>query len=113
MVSGPLLNRSTLDVVHVNAEFADQASDHDPSVARILMNDETTLCALAQRVVAKGGVASSLCTKLDNAAAARARGDLKAAQNMLKAFMNEVSAQTGKAISQADADLLILLAGRL
>ena len=23
------------DVVHVNAEFADQASDHDPSVARI------------------------------------------------------------------------------
>ena len=23
------------DVVHVNAEFADQASDHDPSVARL------------------------------------------------------------------------------
>jgi len=113
LVSGSLLNRSTLDVVHVNAEFADQASDHDPSVAKILMNDETTLCALAQRVVAKSGVASSLCAKLDNAAAARARGDLGTAQNMLNAFMNEVNAQTGKAISQADADLLILLAGRL
>jgi hypothetical protein len=25
---------STFDVVHVNAEFADQASDHDPSIAR-------------------------------------------------------------------------------
>jgi uncharacterized protein len=25
------------DVVHVNAEFADQASDHDPQVARFLV----------------------------------------------------------------------------
>jgi predicted extracellular nuclease len=113
LVSGSLLNRSTLDVVHVNAEFADQASDHDPSVVRILMNDESTLCALAQRVAAKSGVASSLCAKLDNAAAARNRGDLKAAQNMLKAFVNEVNAQRGKAITTDDADLLILLAGRL
>jgi predicted extracellular nuclease len=113
LVSGSLLNRSTLDVVHVNAEFADQASDHDPSVVRILMNDESTLCALAQRVVTKTGVANSLCAKLDNAAAARNRGDLKAAQNILKAFMNEVNAQRGKAITTDDADLLILLAGRL
>jgi uncharacterized protein len=113
LVSGSLLNRSTLDVVHVNAEFADQASDHDPSVVRILMNDESTLCALAQRVVAKSGIANSLCAKLDNAAAARNRGDLKAAQNMLKAFANEVNAQRGKAITTEDADLLILLASRL
>ena len=27
------------DVVHVNAEFADQASDHDPSVARLELDD--------------------------------------------------------------------------
>jgi hypothetical protein len=26
------------DVVHVNAEFSDQASDHDPSVARFTFN---------------------------------------------------------------------------
>jgi hypothetical protein len=113
LVSGSLLNRSTLDVVHVNAEFADQASDHDPSVVRILMNDEATLCSLAQRVAAKEGIASSLCAKLGNAAAARERGDLKAAQNILKAFANEVKAQRGKAIGLDDADLLILLAGRL
>jgi hypothetical protein len=25
------------DIVHVNAEFADQASDHDPQVARFSM----------------------------------------------------------------------------
>ena len=27
------------DVVHVNAEFADQASDHDPSVARFELKE--------------------------------------------------------------------------
>ena len=113
LVSGSLADRTTFDVVHVNAEFADQASDHDPSVARIVMNNEATLCALAQRVVAKDGVASSLCAKLDNAAVARNRGNLKAAQNMLKAFTNEVDAQRAKAITTGDADLLILLASRL
>src|SRR6266480_2558576 len=113
LVSGALLDRSTLDVVHVNAEFADQASDHDPSVVRILMNDEATLCSLAQRIAGKDGIAISLCVKLGNAAAARDRGDLKAAQNILKAFTNEVKAQRGKAIGADDADLLILLASRL
>jgi uncharacterized protein len=29
------------DVVHVNAEFADQASDHDPSVARLVLDDDS------------------------------------------------------------------------
>jgi predicted extracellular nuclease len=29
------LGRVGYDVVHINAEFADQASDHDPQVARI------------------------------------------------------------------------------
>ena len=113
LVSGPLANRSTLDVVHVNAEFWDQASDHDPSVARILLNDTSTLCALSRRMTAKDGVGSSLCAKLENAAAARDRGDLKAAQNIVKAFANEANAQRGKAIASEDADLLILLAGRL
>lgn len=35
LVSGRLLGRTTgFDIVHVNAEFFDQTSDHDPSVAR-------------------------------------------------------------------------------
>ena len=39
LVSGSLLNgaMAEYDVVHVNAEFADQASDHDPEVARFLL----------------------------------------------------------------------------
>ena len=31
---------TTYDVVHVNAEFFDQASDHDPQVARFLVGDD-------------------------------------------------------------------------
>jgi predicted extracellular nuclease len=39
LVSGSLLigAMAEYDVVHVNAEFADQASDHDPEVARLLL----------------------------------------------------------------------------
>ena len=34
-----LPSSARFDVVHVNAEFADQASDHDPSVARLELDD--------------------------------------------------------------------------
>ena len=31
----PALRRFDYDIVHINAEFADQTSDHDPQVVRI------------------------------------------------------------------------------
>jgi predicted extracellular nuclease len=41
LVSAKLDKRNTsYDVVHVNAEFSDQASDHDPSVARFVFDDD-------------------------------------------------------------------------
>ncbi len=41
LVSTSLLKEGpAYDVVHVNAEFADQASDHDPSVMRVLLGDD-------------------------------------------------------------------------
>jgi predicted extracellular nuclease len=41
LVSDQLDKRNTsYDVVHVNAEFSDQASDHDPSVARFVFDDD-------------------------------------------------------------------------
>ncbi|HET6751169.1 MAG TPA: PxKF domain-containing protein [Actinomycetes bacterium] len=40
LVSDALFARPfSYDVVHVNAEFADQASDHDPQVVRVTLND--------------------------------------------------------------------------
>jgi hypothetical protein len=35
LVSDALVNRAAVDVVHVNAEFPDAASDHDPVIARL------------------------------------------------------------------------------
>jgi hypothetical protein len=56
LVSGALAARPVaLDVVHVNAEFADQASDHDPSVARITLDDPPTASAGGPYTVGEGG----------------------------------------------------------
>jgi predicted extracellular nuclease len=55
LVSGPLFSRPPVfDPVHVNAEFADQASDHDPSVVRIPLNDAPTADAGGPYTVAEG-----------------------------------------------------------
>jgi hypothetical protein len=42
------------DPVHVNAEFADQASDHDPSVVRLTLNDPPSASAGGPYAVAEG-----------------------------------------------------------
>jgi predicted extracellular nuclease len=101
------------DPVHVNAEFWDQASDHDPSVVRVRIVTFTSLCDLVQEVVSDPVVAQSLCDKLAAAAAAAARGNTAAEANQLKAFRSQVDAQTGKSISSADAALLKSLSTRL
>jgi Ca2+-binding RTX toxin-like protein len=46
MVSGSLAGRSAFDVLRINAEFADQTSDHDPLIARL---------AISKGIVADGG----------------------------------------------------------
>lgn len=73
----------------------------------------TSVCNLVKQYSTKPGVANSLCVKLDAAAAAAARGDTKAADNILNAFENEVSAQSGKAFTAAQAAALIALAEQL
>jgi len=44
LVSGNLLNNFSVeyDPVHVNSEFADQASDHDPQVVRLDLRGRPT-----------------------------------------------------------------------
>jgi predicted extracellular nuclease len=102
------------DSVHANSEFADQISDHDPQAARFFGSvTETALCALVRSLVTSDDVADGLCDKLEAAAASDARGNARANANQLAAFVNQVNAQTGKAISEADAARLILLAGML
>jgi len=70
---------------------------------------DESLCALTKSLVTKEGIAKSLCAKLDAAAASGARGNTTAQTNQLNAYRNEVEAQRGKAISDADATTLIAL----
>lgn len=71
------------------------------------------VCAVTRELVSKAGVASSLCAKLDAAQAAADRGDANAKAGVLGAYIDEVTAQTGKSITAADAALLIGLAREL
>jgi predicted extracellular nuclease len=55
LIGGGLLSRAfVFDPVHVNAEFAVQASDHDPSVVRITLNDPPSADAGGPYSVAEG-----------------------------------------------------------
>ena len=73
----------------------------------------TSVCALVRSYVGDPGVARSLCAKLDAAAASRARGNTTAHDGQLDAFVNELNAQRGKAISDSNASVVIALAGAL
>jgi len=56
------------------------------------------------------GIENSLVSKLENAIDSIQKAQEKAAANKLEAFINEVEAQRGKKIPEADADALIALA---
>jgi hypothetical protein len=84
-----------------------RSSDHDPVVVGInLRPTYADLCRLTEGLVTSASIAHALCVKLDNAAAAAARGDLNARDGMLQAYRNQLDAQTGKSVSAADAALL-------
>jgi predicted extracellular nuclease len=105
LVSDPLFALPfAYDVVHVNAEFADQASDHDPSVARLpLPLTFDSLCGLARLYSLDPAVADGLCDKLTSAAS---QANTKTRDNILQAFRNQVDAQTGKALTAEQAATL-------
>lgn len=62
------------DVVHVNAEFADQASDHDPQLVAITLNDAPTTDAGGPYAVVEGATAQLTATGADREDDARALG---------------------------------------
>ena len=66
MLSGALAARPLdFDIVHVNAEFTDQASDHDPSVVRVTLDDPPTASAGGPYAVAEGGQVTVSATGAD------------------------------------------------
>ena len=73
----------------------------------------TSLCALVRSYVDDADVADSLCSKLEAAQAAAARGNEKAKTAILAAFVNQVEAQSGKSMTAAEAATLANLATKL
>lgn len=87
----------------------DNAGNNGAGGTRFTVSVTTnSLCNLTKRWISNAGVANSLCVKLTNAAAAKARGDLKAHDNLLGAYANEVKAQTGKMIAADNAAWLLV-----
>jgi uncharacterized protein YjbJ (UPF0337 family) len=72
-----------------------------------------SLCNLTKQFAGDRGIANSLCVKLDAASAAVGAGDLNAKTGALKAYTNEVAAQSGKVLTDIQAAILTRLAGNL
>lgn len=72
-----------------------------------------SLCTLATGFSTKAGVATALCAKLSAASASAARGDATSRTGQLGAFINQVSAQSGKALTAEQAAILTRLAKAL
>lgn len=107
---GPAYN-FTIGLNSRSADATDNAGNvgHGSTSFTVVLTT-TNLCSLTRIFSTSSNVASSMCTKLDNAAKAAARGDLKAKAGMINAFTEEVKAQTGKALTSAQAQVLTRLA---
>lgn len=95
----------------VSAEATDKAGNTGTafvSFTVVVSND--SLCSLTDQFVTKSGVANSLCAKLTNAAKQAAAGKRAASNQMLQAYINELAAQSGKALAADQAGTLTRLA---
>jgi YVTN family beta-propeller protein len=89
------------------ADFAGNTGSATTSFTVTVTYD--SLCNLTTNFSSNAGVSNALCQKLANAKAAYARGNQNAKTGMLNAFANQVSAQTGKALTAAQANVLSYL----
>jgi hypothetical protein len=91
-----------------------RASDHDPVIVGL---DATTsyddLRRLIRAFVANAGIENSLLAKVNAAQRAEERGDLDAKADVLNALVNELRAQSGKALTEAQAEMLIEIVSQL
>jgi hypothetical protein len=63
--------------------------------------------------VTKPGIANALIAKLNAAEAAEARGDLSAKAGALGAYLNQMRAQAGKALTEREAHALAIVVAQM
>jgi len=78
----------------------------EPFTVQTPPQSTSSLTSLVNSMNLPGGTANSLVSKLSAALSSINRGNDNAAVNQLNAFINEVNAQTGKAITQSQAQTL-------
>ena len=91
-----------------------RSSDHDPVVVGLDVGvtfDE--LCSLTRAWVTSEIAADGLCDKLDAAERAAAKGNTKAKENALAAYVKQLRGQIGKTVTAEQAEYLIGLAETL
>lgn len=93
--------------------FNDSVGGYLDNASLSPLDTPKALCGAVKLLVDNNGIANSLCAKLNAATAAIARGNMTAKAGALGAFVNEVEAQTDKAIGAADAALLAAAASQL
>ncbi len=97
-----------------NASAKDNAGNTSTkSTSFIVSVTYTSLMNLVRAFETKTDVANKMISSLQSANSAATAGDTKTAKNQINAFINQVQAQTGKSLTQAQAALLIQLASAL
>jgi predicted extracellular nuclease len=96
------------DIVHVNAEFADQASDHDPQLTKFTLPSFDSVRALVHLYSTSSSVTDSLVADLTTAETNAAQKDAALAD-----FQSTVNAEIGHALTWNQADILLRLIGYL
>lgn len=98
----------------LNAGAVDNAGNQGSATTTFTVQvNYSSLCNLATQFSTSTDVATGLCDKLTAASQAAARGQNAPKANILKAFNQQVSAQTGKALTSQQAAVLTNLAGAL
>ncbi len=100
--------------IKLNGSATDLAGNTGRGSTQFTVNvTAASLSSLTARFVSSPGVASALNAKLKAAAAAAERGNAAVKAGAIRAYQNQLRAQSGKSISADDADLLIRLSQSL
>jgi len=99
-------------------KFTAKATDHtgntsEADIQFTVTVDFDSLSRLTESFITDEGIAHSLTAKLAAAKESSARGNKEAVEGKLTAYVNELSAQSGKSITEKQANLLISLSSNL
>jgi hypothetical protein len=112
-IEGPAY-KFELGVNKITAAAADKAGNTaDAEIQFTVTVDFDGLGRLTEGLVTKEGIADSLVNKLQSAKESAAKGNHQALNSQLNAYENQLKAQSGKAISEENTNLLIKLSKEL